>query len=310
MAKQYRLVWNDQLGKMAVEQEHTHKSNKQFAARVVAAALAATALTTFGVPEARAEGPLECLETYTSDKVLAGGTTTTGPVCYEKTLTVESGAVVTNDINSSVSGNILGYATEVVNLAAGTTAGNLTNNGSILATFFPIEAEQSDSPFGAAIAFNGGSLVGNITNNGVIENVEALAGRAIRFGSGSMTGNLINTSLGTIEGGGGITVASGFVLDGSIKNDGQLLASGDVSGASAILVEGTITGSIENGLNNSNATIYALRSEAIYVDDLIAGKIVNGGTITSDSGYGVIYLDGDGIGGIENRSTVLISAES
>ncbi len=309
MAKEYRLVWNDQQGKPVVVQEQAHAERKQFAARIMASALAATALTTFGVSEARAEVAPECRETYTSDMVLAADTTTTGAVCYEKTLTIEAGATVANEINASLFGPELGFYSEVVNFASGTTSGNLINNGSILATFVPISEGQMEAISGAAIAFNGGNLVGDIINNGVIEKVGAEGGRAIRFFSGSMTGDLINTSLGTIEGGGGIDLASGFILDGSIKNDGQIIAdSTTFSGTNALQVEGTITGSIENGLNDSGAMMYSANYAAINVAGTVSGKIINGGTIAGDGDYGAIYLDGDVTGGIENLSTGKITS--
>lgn len=298
MAKQYRLVWSDQQGKLVVEQAHMHEPRKRFAARIVATALAATALTAFGTPEAKAQTAPDCVQTYTADKVFAANTTSSGPVCFEKNLTVEAGAVLGNDINGSLYSDI---GTEVIRFATGTTTtGNLVNNGSLLAKTVGTDASSL-----SVINFAGGNFVGNIVNNGRIENIDSARGRAIRLFDGSFTGDIVNSSTGTIIAGYGIDISSDFLLDGSIKNDGQLAATAEISGNFALNVGGDISGSIENGLNNSGATISAFGAEAIYIEGTVSGKLVNAGTIRSDYdyAYGSLYINGTIAGGIENKAT-------
>ena len=240
-------------------------------------------------------------------------------------ITLESGIVTGSIVNNS-SGAITANGTTAgtgVRVSGGALQGNISNAGTISAfgntavgvrlsggvvqgsilntTTGTIGGEGGE--FGYGIRVVGGSLVGDIRNEGSIIG-DGLTAAGILMSSGTVSGKIINTSTGTISGIGasaaGIRLTGGTL--GGIDNSGLIVAPDygiRVNG-------GTVSGAILNqstGVINATAALgYGLSLES----GSVGGGIENRGTIRANAanGRGLNMSGGSLLGGIKNSGTI------
>lgn len=301
MAKEYRLVWSDQQNKLVVVQAQALAARKPFAARIAATALAATALTALGAPEARAAEA--CSIVHTADTTISANTS--GPICFEKSLTVNSGVTIT------------GTKTGVL-LNDQSATGSFINKGTIFTDpvppVGPVPTQQEATRLAAGIAVRlgegatRGTISGDFINDGTIE-YTGQAGRAVVLYNGQIGGKFVNN--GSITSDGGMLVGTGFTVFGNFINDGTIEAVGSISGNDGIQVDGIIEGSIINGANNSAAIISSKSETGLAISGTVKGAIVNHGIISGgNAAYGAMFVNGEVLGGIENKATGKIITET
>ena len=159
---------------------------------------------------------------------------------------------------------------------------SITNDGQI-----SLEAESN--AVGILVDGSGGSLTGNITNNGVI----SIPGPAedsnlidtpvnnkgiLISGPGTFNGSLVNNSTGVLEVGGDGTI--GILLNtrmnGSFVNNGRITTIGRSS--ISLSFNGDVNGDFSN---NGVLTSSSEDGIALYVGGEVSGKITNAGSINA-----------------------------
>lgn len=159
------------------------------------------------------------------------------------------------------------------------------------------------STLGNALNLSGGSLGGNIVNNGTISATNVGSALLSKI---AITGNLLNNAGGSIKStsGTGLDLASGSSLVG-LTNAGTILTNSLSSTVNAINSLGNISGAINN---SGQITAAAGTGLALLGSTLPVANILNSGTISSNGvGSGISSLIPVS-GNITNTITGMISS--
>lgn len=209
-------------------------------------------------------------------------------------------AVINGGITNEAGGTISGQDGDGIHISAQSTIiGDITNSGTI----------TGNDVYSAGIRIEQGSSVqGNIVNNGEIN---ANTGIFIRMDN-TVSGNIQNSSTGRItmtgDNGGGIVVDWTSTVQGSIANNGTIVAAPDSNGTMGSMVGIYVKdGSTVNyGVNNyGTIQLGGDNSTGIAIDSATIGS--GGGGVAN---YGVINDGGTSLsGGISIRNGAFVHDE-
>lgn len=179
-------------------------------------------------------------------------------------LRLTSASSVTGAIINNAGGTISGASSNGILLSSGSSAGSISNSGTI-------------SGRNGAVWISG-STVGSVTNN-IGGTISSTGQTGLRITNSSMiTGNITNN--GTISGiNTGLYISNGSSVGGNVNNSGTISGS---SGAGILLSNSTITGSLTN-----SGTISGVTTGIRLNSGSTIGSLTNSGTISG--GVNAIY---------------------
>jgi uncharacterized protein with beta-barrel porin domain len=230
-------------------------------------------------------------------------------VCQSAPLTISAGQSVSRICitGSSASGNIANSGTigaGGILFSSGTLTGSILGASGTFVGGIGLDATSILASTHTAIAINGGSFAGAISNAGTISagNQGILVSNISQFGSTSAGGGIVNAGAIT-AGAGGIYVAGATTFLGGINNGGAISAGGDGIAVSKIVQFGNP--SAGGGIVNTG-TITAGPGGIVASDvSAFSGGISNGGAISA----GVVGIAVAGVGaftgGVSNSGTIM-----
>src|SRR5580704_19416112 len=266
----------------------------------------------------------------------ASGTITPTHI-YAPTLPGTATGISVVGLNTTLTGNITNSGTITntlgnwgINIGSGAYSGGLisSNGASLNGSITNIGTITAHTGIQIQRSTMSGSIVNstnahiNSTGNVGISAAQASIGGGIT-NSGTISGGLIvseSTVAGTVSNGGTIsaptafaalTVVNGGFVGGSVINSGSITAKDDAievfpnPGASGAIPNQTIAGSI---INTSTGTLSALVGIALTATsntsrNIVAGNIINNGTITAGSS-GISVVSSTVTGSISNTGTI------
>jgi uncharacterized protein with beta-barrel porin domain len=273
----------------------------------------------------------------TGDIVNQGGGTITPTHTYAPTLPGTATGISVVGLHTTLTGNITNSGTITntlgnwgINIGSGAYSGGLisSNGASLNGSITNIGTITAHTGIQIQRSTMSGSIVNstnahiNSTGNVGISAAQASIGGGIT-NSGTISGSLIvseSTVAGTVSNGGTISAPAAFValgvnnggfVGGSVINSGSITAKDDAievfpnPGASGAILNQTIAGSI---INTSTGTLSALVGIALTATsntsrNIVAGNIVNNGTITAGSS-GISVVSSTVTGSISNTGTI------
>ena len=193
-----------------------------------------------------------------------------------------SGLCVTTSINGYINNNGT-VSPSGIKFTGGTLAGELQNDGTIQGGISLDSASKIISSSFSAINIQGPLFTGGISNAGLIGTTSSAFDAAISIGAGMS------------------------LFSGGITNSGMIDAPG---GGIILNTISTFSGGISNSGTISVANSYAIAVEYIST---FSGGISNSGTLLGDQGIGIyFYGEGSGVhtflGGISNSGTISMGA--
>ena len=300
MNKTYRIVWNKARNCLMVVGENAKSQGKGAGNKKPLVNAVTAALLALGGSNAVA-----------ADIIITTPTTTAQ--------TLGSGQSILVDGISPNAGSIIVSSSTAISVTNGTSAGAITNSGSISGGWTGIGAWSSiltggitntgtisGGAEGLAIE-SGSTLSGGINNSGsiiatattgkaiVLSTSSELNGGIINSGtiSGALEGigvyasnlsdGITNSVTGTISGGAeGLAIESGSTLSGGINNSGSIIATA-INGKALKVSQSALSGGIQNTgeINGNSAGLGIYQSEFL-------GSINNSGSITG--GYTGIWI--------------------
>ena len=259
MNKTYRIVWNKARNCLMVVGENAKSQGKGAGNKKPLVNAVTAALLALGGSNAVAADILITTPTKTAQ-------------------TLGSGQSILVDGSGTNTGSIITASNTAISVPIGTSAGAITNSGTITGNYRGIVANQS--------AFTGG-----ITNSGLISGTSD-AGIWLTDSS-TLTGAINNS--GTISGGINGIVANRSTLTGGIDNSGTI--SGNYLGI--VASNSTLTGSITN-----SGTIKSDYYGIVASNSTLKGGITNSGSISGGGYYGIAAVGSTLKGGITNSGSI------
>ena len=306
MNKTYRIVWNKARNCLMVVGENAKSQGKGAGNKKPLVNAVTAALLALGGSNAVA-----------ADIIITTPTTTAQ--------TLGSGQSILVDGISPNAGSIIVSSSTAISVTNGTSAGAITNSGTISGSSLGIYASSStltggitnsgsisDGTFG--ILASSSTLMGGITNSGLISggtygiradqstltgginNSDSISGRyGIYAKQSTLTGGITNSD--SISGGSGGVYAYASILEDGITNSGSISGGyyGGIYASSSAL-----TGGITNSGSISGEA-------AIYVDrySTLEDGITNSGLISGTSVAGILLTSSSTLtGGINNSGTI------